>query len=107
MSQDDMPAVIKDEFLAMHNKEFIDALKYLLTEPNTEYSFIVKQLNDENKIVTEKRVKAGEELDESELNLLVGVMINEFKEQDLNPSADFNELRQAVETVLDNLEEPE
>jgi hypothetical protein len=104
MSEGKVPAIVTDEFLNMHQDELVSGLKYILTEPGTQYSFIVKQLDHMDKVVTEKMVKAGEDLDEAELNLLVGVMINEFKELGIEPSSDYDELRVHITEVLDRLE---
>lgn len=104
MSEGKVPAIVTDEFLDMHQDELVNGLKYILTEPGTQYSFVVKQLNDADKIVTEKKTKAGDQLDEAELNLLVGVMLNEFKELGITPSSDYDELREHITDVLDRIE---
>ena len=97
------PIIVTDEMLDAQDPQIVSGLKYILTEPNTKYSFIVRALDDNNEIVTEHHVKAGEDLDEAELNLLVGTILNEFKINNIKPSTDFAELRAATAAVIKDI----
>lgn len=99
------PTIITDDFLEADEPALISGLKYILTEEGARYSFITKSLNDQDEIVSEHHIKTGEDLEESELNLLVGAVLNEFKIRDIQPSTDLESLRSAAEQVLKDLTE--
>ena len=99
------PTVITDDVIEPNEPALIAGLKYILTADDTEYEFIVKSLNDQDEIVEERHIKSGDNLEEAELNLLVGAVLNEFQEKGIQPSTDHDELRTATAKIIKDLTE--